>query len=67
MMGIKERRFDPLPRDISLENLVPEDNRYRRLQAELDLSFVRESSSPRSTPGADDRRWTRWSSSSCSS
>ena len=42
MMGIKERRFEPLPRQISLEDLVPEDNFYRRLEATLDLSFVRE-------------------------
>ncbi len=42
MMGTKERNFQPLPNDISLEDLVPEDNFYRRLQAKLDLSFVRE-------------------------
>ena len=42
MMGIKERRFDPLPREISLEDLVPEGNFYRRLESTLDLSFVRE-------------------------
>ena len=42
MMGIKERRFDLLPREISLEDLVPEDNFYRRLEAALDLSFVRD-------------------------
>ena len=42
MMGIKERRFDPLPHEISLEDLVPQDNFYRRLEATLDLSFVRE-------------------------
>jgi hypothetical protein len=42
MMGTKERNFQPLPEDISLEDLVPEDNFYRRLQAKLDLSFVRE-------------------------
>lgn len=41
MMGIKERNFQPLPNDISLEDLVPEDNFYRRLQEKLDLSFVR--------------------------
>jgi transposase len=40
-MGIKERRFDPLPHEISLEDLVPQDNFYRRLEAALDLSFVR--------------------------
>ena len=42
MMGIKERRFDPLPYEISLEDLVPKDNFYRRLDAALDLSFVRD-------------------------
>ncbi len=41
-MGTKERRFDPLPRDLSLEDLVPEDHFYRRLEEQLDLSFVRE-------------------------
>jgi hypothetical protein len=30
VMGIKERRFDPLPHEISLEDLVPQDNFYRR-------------------------------------
>src|SRR5215208_4757794 len=42
MMGTKERNFQPLPEDISLEDLVPEDNFYRILQEKLDLSFVRE-------------------------
>jgi transposase len=42
MMGTKSRSFTPLPRCISLEELVPEDHFYRRLQARLDLSFVRE-------------------------
>ena len=42
MMGIKERNFHPLPEDTSLEELVPKDNFYRRLQERLDLSFVRE-------------------------
>ena len=42
MMGTKERNFQPLPEYISLEDLVPEDNFYRRLQKKLDLSFVRE-------------------------
>jgi transposase len=42
MMGIKNRSFVALPRDISLEELVPEDNFYRRLHSKLDLSFVRE-------------------------
>jgi transposase len=41
MMGTKERNFQPLPDDISLEDLVPRDNFYRRLQQKLDLSFVR--------------------------
>jgi transposase len=42
MMGTKERNFPSLPEDISLEDLVPKDNFYRRLQERLDLSFVRE-------------------------
>ena len=42
MMGAKVRSFTPLPPDISLEDLVPENHFYRRLQARLDLSFVRE-------------------------
>ncbi len=41
-MGTKIRSFTPLPYDLSLEDLVPEDNFYRRLEATLDLSFVRE-------------------------
>jgi transposase len=42
MMGIKERTFQPLPDDLSLEVLVPKDNFYRRLEERIDLSFVRE-------------------------
>ena len=41
MMGIKERDFAPLE-NVSLEELVPQDNFYRRLEDKLDLSFVRE-------------------------
>jgi transposase len=42
MMGTKTRSFAPLPHDLSLEDLVPKDHFYRRLEATLDLSFVRE-------------------------
>jgi len=42
MMGTKTRSFSPLPRDVSLEELVPEGHFYRRLEAQLDLSFVRD-------------------------
>jgi transposase len=42
MMGTKERNFQPLPDDISLEELVSKDNFYRRLEERFDLSFVRE-------------------------
>jgi len=42
MMGTKIRSFAPLPHDLSLEELVPQDNFYRRLEATLDLSFLRE-------------------------
>ena len=41
MMGTEERNFQPLPEDISLDDLVAQDNFYRRLQQKLDLSFVR--------------------------
>ena len=30
MMGTKVRTFSPLPEDVSLEDLVPEDNFYLR-------------------------------------
>jgi transposase len=40
-MGTKLRNFAPLP-DLSLEELVPKDNFYRRLEETLDLSFVRD-------------------------
>ena len=42
MMGTKIRNSAPLPREVSLEDLVPKDNFYRRLEATIDLSFVRE-------------------------
>jgi transposase len=42
VMGTKEREFRPLPDNVSLEELVPKDNFYRRLEATLDLSFVRD-------------------------
>ncbi len=42
MMGTKIRSFEPLPTDVSLEELVPKDNFYRRLEERLSLSFVRE-------------------------
>src|SRR3712207_4899679 len=41
MMATKERNFSPL-KDLSLEDLVPKDNFYRRLERTVDLSFVRE-------------------------
>jgi transposase len=46
MMGTKIRSFAPLPKDVSLEDLVPEDHFYRRLEATLDLTFVREFVAP---------------------
>ena len=46
MMGTKIRTFAPLPDDLSLEELVPQDNFYRYLEAQLDLSFVRELVAP---------------------
>lgn len=41
MMGIKNRRFAPLL-DLCLEELVPDDHLYRRLEKILDLCFVRD-------------------------
>jgi transposase len=46
MMGIKNREFAPLPREISLEELVPTDCFYRDLEKCLDLSFVRKMVAP---------------------
>lgn len=46
MMGTKVRSFAPLPDDLLLEDLVPEDHFYRRLEATLDLSFVRKLVAP---------------------
>ena len=46
MMGTKIRGFAPLPRDVSLEELVPKDSFYRRLEERLDFSFVRELVAP---------------------
>jgi transposase len=46
MMGTKVRSFAPLPKDVSLEDLVPDDHFYRRLEATLDLTFVRELVAP---------------------
>ncbi len=46
MMGTKIRGFSPLPHDVSLEDLVLKDDFYLRLQAVLDLSFVRELVAP---------------------
>ena len=42
MMGKKIRNFAPLPTNLSLEELVPKENFYRRLDQRLDLSFVRD-------------------------
>ena len=42
MMGTKIRSFSPLLRNVSLEELVPKDNFYRRLEERLDLSFIRD-------------------------
>ncbi len=45
MMGTKNRRFAPLP-NLSLEEFVPDDHPYRRLETRIDLSFVRELVAP---------------------
>jgi transposase len=41
MLGHKVREFKPLT-GICLEDLVPEDNFYRKVELSIDLSFVRE-------------------------
>jgi transposase len=41
MMGTKERAFGPLPA-VTLEELVPPDHFYRRLERSIDLGFVRD-------------------------
>jgi transposase len=41
MMGMKARRFAPLP-PVSLEELVPPNHFYRHLEYALDLGFVRD-------------------------
>ncbi len=41
MIGIKQRAFAPLG-NVSLEELVPLDHFYRRLERALDLTFVRD-------------------------
>ncbi len=41
MMDIKERKFKVHPQ-VCLEQLVPEDHFYRKVEDELDLSFVRD-------------------------
>lgn len=41
MMGIKRRAFAPVV-GFSLDQLVPADDFYRRLESALDLSFVRD-------------------------
>ena len=72
MMGIKrEHVFSPLPREVSLEDLVPEDSFYRRLEAALDLSFVRDLVRPLyaggGRPSVDPVVFSKLHSSSCSS
>ncbi len=55
-MGTKIRDFAPLP-ELSLEELVPKDDFYRRLEERLDLSFVRDLVedlyAPSGRPGVD--------------
>ena len=41
MMGTKVRLFGPL-HNVSLEDLVPKDHFYRRVDHTLDLTFVRD-------------------------
>ena len=45
MVGKKVRSFAPRPQDV-LEDMVPKDHFYRRLEARLDFSFVRDLVAP---------------------
>ena len=42
MMGARQRHFPAFSENLSLEDLVPKGNFYRRLEEILDLSFARE-------------------------
>ena len=66
MMGTKIRTFTPLPPEVSLEDLVPKDNFYRRLDRKVDLSFVRGLVEEIATLLRAVRVLTRWSSFACS-
>jgi hypothetical protein len=49
MLGRKDRYFKSHSA-VSLEDLVPQDNFYRHVEATVDLSFVRELVKDRYTP-----------------
>jgi len=53
MMGKKERRIAPLPRDVSLEDLVPNDHFHRRLEDALEEAIA---PSEEGFAGPDDHR-----------
>jgi hypothetical protein len=57
MMGTRQRNFRPLPESISLEELVPKDNFYRRLEAAVDL-FREGAGAPLYAEGGTWRRTT---------
>src|SRR6266436_799123 len=52
MMGKKERTFAPLI-NMSLEELVPQDQFYRHVERTLDLSFVHETYAGAGRPSID--------------
>ena len=60
MRGTKLWDFASLP-NLSLEELVPKDNFYSRLQSALDLSFVRDLLEGASTPLVVAPASIRWS------
>jgi hypothetical protein len=55
MMGIKIRVFTSLPRNVSLEELVPEDHFYGRLGARLDQRASHGRPAPRGRHGFELR------------
>lgn len=46
MADIKQRDLRPLPDHFPLEEVILNDNVYRRLKAQFDLSFVRDLVAP---------------------
>ena len=66
MMGTKIRNFTPLPREVSLEHLVPKDNFYPVASRRRSTSRSSGTSSRTTTLLRAVRASIPWSSSACS-